>query len=87
MNGVTFPWQQPDDGLGPLRSELRAADSAYRTARRQRLQLILRAASAGMKHKEIGEVVGVTRSSVSQLLRAARERSHALHERGRPPGR
>ena len=56
-----------------IRDELRIVNAVYRSARAQRRFLIWRAASEGVSHSEIAEIVGVTRSSVSQIVRAINE--------------
>lgn len=60
--------------MADLRDELRIANAVYRSARAQRRCLIWRAAEEeGIPHSEIADLVGVTRSSVSQVARAINE--------------
>jgi len=65
------PWNTR--AVTEIRDELRIVNAVYRSARAQRRFLIWRAASEGVSHSEIAEIVGVTRSSVSQIVRAINE--------------
>jgi predicted transcriptional regulator len=58
--------------MSDLRKELRDADSDFRVAQERRLQAIKRAAAGALTHAEIAEELGITRSAVSQMLRASR---------------
>jgi len=55
--------------VGDVRDELRNVD-ADRSAKAQRRHLIWRAADAGVPHSEIARILGVSRSRVSQIVRA-----------------
>jgi hypothetical protein len=59
-----------EESVPDIRDELRTANAIFRSARAQRRYLIWRAAEDGIPHAEIAEIVGVTRSSVSQVVRA-----------------
>jgi len=61
-----------------LMDELRAGEELIQTAMRRRLDLALEANELGMTTTRIAEAVGVSQTSVSNWVRAAKARSDHL---------
>jgi DNA-binding MarR family transcriptional regulator len=71
---VNEPQQAHSRIVEDVRDELRTVNAVYRSARAQRRHLIWRAADNGVPHAEIAEILGMSRSRVSQIVRALESR-------------